>query len=201
MARFARSPTSLGDLILIERQSIADERGFFSRLFCMQELPGFGERISQINHTMTKVKGAVRGMHFQRSPDDETKFVSCLRGAIFDVAVDLRPGSSTYLRWHGEILSEDNRRSLLIPAGFAHGFQTLTEDCELIYLHDKPHAPSAEDGLNPLDPKLAIEWPLPITQMSDRDRNRAALDARERRASDPTILEFRYLHRSCRGGC
>ncbi|MNL63810.1 dTDP-4-dehydrorhamnose 3,5-epimerase [compost metagenome] len=86
------------------------------------------------------------------------------------MAVDLRPDSATYLQWHGEVLSADNGRSMMIPGGFAHGFQTLTEDCELIYLHDKPYAPEAEGGLNPLDPGLAIGWPLPVSQMSPRDQ-------------------------------
>jgi dTDP-4-dehydrorhamnose 3,5-epimerase len=109
-------------------------------------------------------------MHFQCAPHDEAKFVSCLVGEVFDVAVDLRPWSSTYLQWHGEVLSAQNGRSMMIPGGFAHGFQTLTEDCELIYLHDKPYAPEAEGGVNPLDPKLAIAWPLPVGQISARDQ-------------------------------
>lgn len=171
MSRFNRIATPIPDLVVIERQRFGDERGFFSRFFCSEELADFGGNgaIAQINHTMTQLKGTIRGLHFQRAPHDETKFVSCLAGAVFDVAVDLRPDSSTYLKWHGEVLSGENGRSMMIPGGFAHGFQTLTEDCELIYLHDKPHAPAAEAGLNPLDPKLAIGWPLPVAQMSARD--------------------------------
>lgn len=176
MSRFVRHTSNLANLFIIERRRIGDERGFFSRFFCADELPDFGTgSIAQINHTMTRAKGVIRGMHFQRAPHDETKFVSCLKGVIFDVAVDLRPESPTYLKWHGEILSEDNARSLLIPAGFAHGFQTLSEDCELIYLHDKPYAPDAEGGVNPLDPKINISWPLPVSQMSARDSNFAFL--------------------------
>ncbi|MET3855205.1 dTDP-4-dehydrorhamnose 3,5-epimerase [Rhizobium sp. OAE497] len=176
MGRFTLTPTYMKDLTLVERQRLGDDRGFFSRFFCADELPDFGTgSIAQINHTMTREKGVIRGMHFQRAPHDETKFVSCLKGVIFDVAVDLRPRSPTYLKWHGEILSQDNARSLLIPAGFAHGFQTLSEDCELIYLHDKPYAPDAEGGVNPLDPKLNITWPLPVTQMSARDSSLAFL--------------------------
>lgn len=172
MTRFNRIATPLAGLALIERKQMGDERGFFSRFFCREELPEFGENgaIAQINHTKTQMKGAIRGMHFQRPPHDETKFVSCLAGAVFDVAVDMRPDSPTYLQWYGEILSAENARSLMIPGGFAHGFQTLTENCELIYLHDKPYAPQAEGGLNPLDPRLAISWPLAVAQMSDRDR-------------------------------
>ncbi len=171
MSRFNRIATPIPDLVVIERQRFGDERGFFSRFFCREELADFGGNggIAQINHTMTQLKGTIRGLHFQRAPHDETKFVSCLVGTVFDVAVDLRPDSSTYLQWHGEVLSAEKGRSMMIPGGFAHGFQTLTEDCELIYLHDKPYAPEAEGGLNALDPKLAIGWPLPVAQMSARD--------------------------------
>ncbi|WDZ75668.1 dTDP-4-dehydrorhamnose 3,5-epimerase [Ensifer adhaerens] len=172
MTRFNRIPTPLAGLTLIERKQMGDERGFFSRFFCREELSEFGENgtIAQINHTKTQIKGAIRGLHFQHQPHDEMKLVSCLAGAVFDVAVDIRPDSPTYLQWHGEILSAENARSLMIPGGFAHGFQTLTENCELIYLHDKPYAPQAEGGLNPLDPRLGISWPLAVTQMSERDR-------------------------------
>ncbi|UHS63920.1 dTDP-4-dehydrorhamnose 3,5-epimerase family protein [Agrobacterium vaccinii] len=171
MSRFTRIPTPLTELVVIERQHLGDERGFFSRFFCMEEISDFGVgSIAQINHTMTQAKATIRGMHFQRAPHDEAKFVSCLQGKIFDVAIDLRPASPTYLKWHGEILSKENARSLLIPSGFAHGFQTLTENCELIYLHDKPHAPNAEAGIHPLDPAISVSWPLPVTQMSVRDR-------------------------------
>ena len=99
--------------------------------------------------------------------------MSCLRGQIFDVAVDLRQGSETFLQWHGEILSAENCKSLFIPQGFGHGFQALTEDCELIYLHSKPYAPEAEAALNAADPALGIRWPLPFTDISERDRNHA----------------------------
>ncbi|MCZ4091868.1 dTDP-4-dehydrorhamnose 3,5-epimerase [Sinorhizobium psoraleae] len=173
MQRFRRIHTELPGLTVVERMQFGDERGFFSRFFCQEELFGFGSTgaIAQINHTMTRTKGAVRGLHFQRSPHEEAKFVSCLAGAIFDVAVDMRPDSPTYLRWHGEVLSAENARSMMIPGGFAHGFQTLTENCELIYLHDKPFAPEAEGGLNVLDPRVNIAWPVEITQMSERDRS------------------------------
>lgn len=127
--------------------------------------------IAQINHTLTRMKGAVRGMHYQRPPHVEVKVVSCLHGEVFDVAVDLRRGSPTFLQWHGVVLSAANRRSLLIPEGFAHGFQALREDCELIYLHTAPYRPEAEEALNAEDPRLGIGWPLPITELSERDRN------------------------------
>lgn len=177
MARFKFIGTPLEGLTLVERQRAQDNRGFFSRLFCAEELAevGFRMPIAQINHTLTTRKGAVRGLHFQYPPHAEDKLVSCLRGEIFDVAVDLRHRSSTFLRWHGEILSADNSRSLLIPQGFAHGFQALTDDCELLYLHSRPYAAGAEGALNVRDPALAIEWPLPITELSERDARHPAI--------------------------
>jgi dTDP-4-dehydrorhamnose 3,5-epimerase len=119
--------------------------------------------------------GTVRGMHFQHPPYAEMKLVSCLRGEVFDVAVDLRKDSPTFLQWHGEILSEVNQRTFCMPEGFAHGFQTLTEDCELIYFHSATYAPEAEAGLNALDPRLAIAWPMPVVDRSVRDQQHAML--------------------------
>ncbi len=171
MSRFASRLTPIQDLLVIDRLPLRDERGFFSRMFCQEQFSAFGfSGASQIGQSLTRQQGAVRGLHFQRPPHDDAKFVSCLAGAVFDVAVDMRPNSATYLRWHGETLSAENFRSMLIPGGFAHGFQTLTEDCLLIYVHDKPHAPSAEGGVHALDPKLSIAWPLPVGLMSERDR-------------------------------
>ncbi len=151
---------------------MVDERGFFSRFYCAEEFAGagFDRAVAQMNHTLTRRKGAVRGMHFQRPPHAEIKFVTCLQGSVFDVAVDIRRDSPTFLRWHSEILSAENGRSLLIPRGFAHGFQSLTDDCELLYLHSEVYAPGAEGALNALDPRLAIGWPLELTELSDRDR-------------------------------
>lgn len=173
MSKFKLTPTPLPELILVERQRVQDHRGFFSRFFCADELrqAGFCLPVAQINHTFTARKGAVRGLHFQRPPCAEDKLISCLQGEIFDVAVDLRRDSPTFLRWHAEILSGDNARSLLVPQGFAHGFQTLTDDCELLYLHSRPYASHAESALNVADPRLAIGWPLPISDLSARDSN------------------------------
>jgi dTDP-4-dehydrorhamnose 3,5-epimerase len=173
MPRFVRHLTPLQGLFVIERKPIEDERGFFSRFFCREEFTAFGfdRPIFQINHTLTRLRGAVRGMHFQRAPHQETKLVSCIAGEVFDVALDLRPESSTYLHWHGEILSAANAHSMLIPRGFAHGFQTLRKDCQLIYLHDEAYAPTFEAGVNPFDPKYGIAWPLPVSQISERDRS------------------------------
>jgi dTDP-4-dehydrorhamnose 3,5-epimerase len=140
-------------------------------LFCAEELSvaGWKKPIAQINHTRTSRRGTVRGMHFQRAPHSEMKLVSCIRGSVWDVAVDLRKGSATFLQWHAEELSAENGRAMLIPEGFAHGFQSLTDDVELLYCHSAPYHAEAEDGLNPADPELAIAWPLEITELSGRD--------------------------------
>lgn len=175
--RFHITPLALVGLKRIERLPIGDSRGWFERTYCFDSFVASGlvKTIAQINRSFTLQIGSVRGMHYQQTPHVETKIVSCLRGKVFDVAVDLRPQSPTFLQWHGEILSEENRFSLLIPDGFAHGFQTLTADCEMLYLHTANFAPGAASGLHPQDPKLAIQWPLPITEMSDGDRNRAMM--------------------------
>jgi dTDP-4-dehydrorhamnose 3,5-epimerase len=172
VGRFEFISTSLPGLSVVRRGRIEDARGFLSRLYCAHEFAaaGLAKPLSQINVTMTRKKGTVRGMHFQRPPHAEAKIVSCLHGEVFDVAIDLRRRSSTFLRWHAEILSSANERALLIPEGFAHGFQALTDDCELLYLHTAVFEPSAEGGLNAVDPRLGIAWPLNITEMSDRDR-------------------------------
>lgn len=163
--------------MVVQRKPIRDARGYFSRFFCAEEFrqAGLDGTISQINHSYSKNAGTVRGMHFQMPPHAERKFVSCIRGEIFDVAVDLRRNSPTLLQWHGEVLSEANQRSLLIPEGFAHGFQALTDDCELLYLVSAAYEPAAEKGLNAADPLLKIKWPHPVTEMSDKDRNNPLL--------------------------
>lgn len=178
MSRFDFIQTSLSGLKLVQRKTKEDHRGFLSRLYCAEEFSeaGINKSIAQINHTLTRKKGTVRGLHFQHPPHAETKLVSCLKGEIWDVAVDLRKDSPTFLQCHGEILSAANRKSLLIPEGYAHGFQALTEDCELIYLHTIAYYPEAEGALNVADPKLNINWPLPISDLSDRDRNHPLID-------------------------
>ncbi len=171
MSRFSFIDMPLAGLKIVERQRIGDSRGFLSRLLCTEELAAVGwmKPVVQINHTYTARQGTVRGMHFQRAPHAEMKLVSCLRGAVWDVAVDLRSGSATFLHWHAEQLSAENNRAMLIPEGFAHGFQALTDDVELLYCHSAAYTPDAEAGLNPLDARLAIAWPLPITELSARD--------------------------------
>ena len=175
--RFEVASEPLDVLQVIQRNPIGDERGYFERIFCSDELKSsIGPRsIMQINHTLTAKAGTVRGMHFQHPPHAEMKLVSCLRGEVFDVAVDLRKGSPTFLQWHAEMITESNHKTFVIPEGFAHGFQTLTGDCELLYLHTAAYAPDAEAGLNALDPRLAIAWPMPIAERSVRDQQHAML--------------------------
>ena len=172
MSRFFIEQTPIAGLQVIQRKPLNDDRGCLERLFCSNELKAIVENrsILQINHTITLKAGTVRGMHYQHPPHAEMKFVSCIRGEVFDVAIDLRIESPTFLNWHAEILSEQNHRTLAIPEGFAHGFQALTNDCELLYLHTAAYHPEAEDGVNALDQIFSISWPLEITERSLRDQ-------------------------------
>lgn len=173
MTHFDFIPTPLAGVILVQRKTIEDQRGFLSRFYCAEQFraAGIERTICQMNYTCTRRKGTVRGLHFQFPPHAEAKLVSCLHGEVWDVAVDLRPDSATFLQWHGEVLSSANRRSLFIPEGCAHGFQTLDTDCELMYLHSAAYQPAAEGGLNAQDPRLHISWPLPVEELSERDRS------------------------------
>jgi len=179
MSRFTITDLSLAGLKRVERQRLGDSRGFLSRLFCAEQLAtaGWLQPIAQINHTYTGRCGTVRGMHFQRPPHAEMKLVTCVQGEVWDVAVDLRAGSPTFLRWHAERLSADNGRALLIPEGFAHGFQTLTDGVELLYCHSAAYAPDAEGGIHPQDERLGVTWPLAITELSARDAAHPMLEA------------------------
>jgi dTDP-4-dehydrorhamnose 3,5-epimerase len=178
MSRFAVFDTPIAGLKVVERQPMGDARGFLARLFCTEELAASGWRkpVAQINQTLTQKQGTVRGLHFQKPPYAEMKLVTCVRGAVWDVAVDLREGSPTFLQWHAAELSATNHRALLIPEGFAHGFQTLCDDCELIYLHSVAYTQTAEAGLNPQDPVLSIAWPMAFTELSTRDAQHPMLD-------------------------
>ncbi|MGR0481948.1 MAG: dTDP-4-dehydrorhamnose 3,5-epimerase [Candidatus Electronema sp. V4] len=179
MSRFLVSDLPTAGLKRITRQQLGDQRGFLSRLFCAEELAtaGWQKSIAQINHTFTARRGTVRGLHYQTPPCPEMKLVSCIRGEVWDVAVDLRANSATFLRWQAERLSADNKHALLIPEGFAHGFQALTDDCELLYLHTAAYAPQAEAGLRFDDPHLNITWPLAVTELSARDQAHPLLTA------------------------
>lgn len=177
MSRFLFHATPIKDLQVIERHPIGDSRGFLERLFCQETLGQLmqDKTIHQINRTLTQKKGTVRGLHFQSPPHAETKIVACLKGQVWDVAVDLRQGSPTFLQHHAVLLTDDNHRSYLIPEGFAHGFQTLTPDCEMLYFHTADYNTEAEGALNALDPLLAINWPEHITERSERDISHAML--------------------------
>lgn len=177
MRRLDAVALDLAGLFRIGRQRLGDARGSLSRLFCADELAeqGWSGPIAQINHTHTRSRGTVRGLHFQHPPHAEMKLVSCLRGEVWDVAVDLRAGSPTFLQWRAERLSAENGQALLIPAGFAHGFQTLSDDVDMLYCHSVAFQPGAEGGLHPQDPALAITWPLPVAQLSERDASHPAI--------------------------
>jgi dTDP-4-dehydrorhamnose 3,5-epimerase len=163
--------TALPGVMVVETASYVDRRGTFSRLYCERELVAVigKRRIVQINHSRTCTAGAVRGLHYQRPPHAEMKLVRCLKGRVWDVAVDLRTGSPTFLNWHAEELSPDNACMMAIPEGCAHGFQVLEEESELLYLHTEFYTPEAEDGVSYNDTRLGITWPLPVADLSARD--------------------------------
>lgn len=171
MNRLDVSDTPIPGLKLVRAMPLGDARGHLARLFCAEELRvvGWSTPIAQVNLTLTRQRGTVRGLHYQRPPDAEIKLVRCLRGEVWDVVVDLRSDSPTFLQWHAEVLSADNLASLLIPQGCAHGFQALSDDVEMLYMHSAPHVPASEGGVSVSEPRLAIPWPLSITEMSGRD--------------------------------
>jgi dTDP-4-dehydrorhamnose 3,5-epimerase len=179
MPRFIAEETGLAGLKLVERQESADERGSFGRLFCANEMQavGWSKPLAQSNMSRTRKAGVVRGLHFQFMPHAEMKFVACVSGKIFDVAVDLRRGSPTFLQWRGFELSADNKKSLLIPEGFAHGFQALSDDVEMIYFHSESYNKEASGALHVADPRLSISWPLPIAGLSTQDESAAFVSA------------------------
>ncbi len=164
-------PTPIPGLMVTETTPHSDNRGAFARLYCEQELASLigPNRIVQINHSRTAAIGAVRGLHYQHPPHAEKKLVRCLKGRVWDVAVDLRHNSATFLRWHAEELTPANIRMMIIPEGFAHGFQVLEPESELLYMHTAFYMPGAEGGLRHDDPSLAINWPLAVTDLSPRD--------------------------------
>lgn len=170
--------TPLAGLTLIETVSLQDERGQFTRVFCDNECAALRPNLhwAQINVSLSYRKGTVRGMHFQYPPVAEAKLIRCLRGKIFDVAVDLRADSPTFLHWHGVELSEDSPMQFFIPEGFAHGFQALTDDVQLLYMHSAPWSRKHEGGLRHDDPMLTITWPLPVAQVSKKDLLTPLLD-------------------------
>lgn len=170
--------TPFAGLFDVHATPVGDARGRFTRLFCEHELASIrpGLRFSQINLSETNGQGTIRGLHYQVPPAAEAKLIHCLRGRVFDVAVDLRAGSPTFLRCHALELSDDNHRAVFIPEGFAHGFQALTDEVQLLYMHTVAWAPSCEAGVRHDDPRLAVAWPLPATVLSDRDRGYRLID-------------------------
>ncbi len=156
--------------ITLERRD--DARGYFARAYCADEFAAHGLNTEwvQMNISMSHARGTMRGLHFQRPPMDEVKLVRCLKGRVLDVIVDLRAGSDSFGRHCSVTLDAERFNAIYIPAGFAHGFQTLTPDCALHYMHSQRYAPGAEGGVNPCDPALGIDWPLPLAEMSARDR-------------------------------
>ncbi|GGA86336.1 dTDP-4-dehydrorhamnose 3,5-epimerase [Puia dinghuensis] len=171
--------TRLTGAFVIELQPYTDERGWFARFYCKNE---FGQHIGhtkewvQLNHSISYRKGTIRGMHFQHPPYREIKMVRCIAGAVFDVIVDLRRDSPTFLQWTGVELSATNNRMLYIPEGFAHGFQTLEENSALLYHHTEYYTPEAEGGFRHDDPAFAIEWPLSVSSISARDSGHPFVD-------------------------
>lgn len=163
--------TKIDGVKVVLSEPFKDERGFFNRIFCQKELAAIRPDIviTQINHSMTAIKGSVRGMHFQYPPHAEMKIVRCVRGSIFDVAVDMRKKSPPFLQWHGEILSADNMKALVVPEGCAHGFQSLEDAIEMIYIHTKDYCKTAEGTVRYDDPKIGIQWPLQVSHISAKD--------------------------------
>ncbi len=165
-------PTELDGAMLVEMEPHRDERGYFARTMCVEEFgqAGLVTGFPQASQSHNLRAGTVRGMHFQDPPHAETKLVRCVRGAVWDVIIDLRPGSPGRGRWQGFELSAANGRALYIPEGFAHGFQTLEDETDVLYLISHPYVPGVGRGARPDDPAFAIPWPLPVSVINDKDR-------------------------------
>lgn len=178
MSEFKITKTSFRDLFILETFPFKDERGTFSKLFCHSSMQDVIQKrqIKQINYSYTRKIGTVRGFHFQYPPFSEFKLVTCLKGKIFDVVIDLRKGSPTFLKNHSMILDEGDNLALCIPEGFAHGFQSLSKNSEILYFHTEKYMPKAEGNIYPLDSKVAVEWPLECTEISDKDLKAPCLD-------------------------
>ena len=165
-------PTTLKDAVLINLERRGDDRGFFARTFCADEFAAnaLPTEFVQQNMSYSATKGTIRGMHFQRAPHAEDKLIRCLRGAIVDIILDLRPDSPTYKQWEAFELNDENKRQLLVPKGFAHGFQTVSDHVEVTYLVSSRYNGTAEGGVRWNDPAFGITWPLAPTEMSDKDK-------------------------------
>ena len=166
-------PTDLCGALLLELEPHEDDRGFFARLWCASEFAGqsLSGVLQQCSLSYNRQARTIRGMHYQIAPGEEAKIVRCIRGAIFDVLLDLRPGSPTFCRWIGQELSAENMLAFYVPEGVAHGFQTLTSDTEVLYMIAQPYDPTLARGVRWNDPTFGIQWPLPAGLMSERDRS------------------------------
>lgn len=164
-------PTAIADVSIIDLELRGDERGFFARSFCREEFAaaGLDPHVEQANISFNYQAGTLRGMHFQVSPHPETKLIRCIRGAIVDTIIDMRWGSPTRLQHVSVELTADSRQALFVPAYFAHGYQTLVDDTEVLYMVSGAYAPAAERGLRYDDPVLGLEWPLPVSDTSPKD--------------------------------
>jgi dTDP-4-dehydrorhamnose 3,5-epimerase len=165
--------TKLKGAFTIEIKKLEDDRGFFGRAWCAREFEehGLKANICQINTSLTKKKGTIRGMHFQVAPYHESKFVRCTHGRIYDVIIDLRPDSPTFMQWTGNELSRENNKMIFVPENFAHGFVSMTDDCEIYYPVTEFYAPGAEQGIRYDDGAFNINWPVKIEVVSEKDRN------------------------------
>jgi dTDP-4-dehydrorhamnose 3,5-epimerase len=172
------TPTPLYGSYEISLSPRSDSRGWFARFFCKEEFKKIGHEKEwvQMNHSYTAEKGAVRGMHFQNPPYAEIKMVRCIAGSVYDVIIDIRKNSPTFLRFYAVELSALKKNMLYIPEGFAHGFQTFTKNCELIYLHSEYYTPNVEGGIRYDEPLINISWPLPVREISERDANHPYLN-------------------------
>ena len=167
------TPTTLAGSYLIQPLRREDDRGYFARVWCEREFAehGLSTTLTQINVGFSPKKGTLRGMHYQAAPQAEVKLVRCTRGAVYDVMVDLRPDSPTHGRWYAVELTPENGRMLYVPEGFAHGYQTLADDSEIVYQTSRAYSPGCATGVAYDDPAFGIDWPLPATAMSDADRS------------------------------
>jgi dTDP-4-dehydrorhamnose 3,5-epimerase len=170
--------TKFPEVYLIDLEKYGDDRGFFARAFCVKEFEEYDldNRIVQVNNSLSAEKGTLRGMHYQLPPNAETKIIRCIRGSLYDVIIDLRKDSPTFLKWYGAELTADNRKMLYVPGGFAHGFITLEDNTEAIYFVTEFYSPEMERGIRWNDPAFAIDWPIHPRVISEKDRNHRDFD-------------------------
>jgi dTDP-4-dehydrorhamnose 3,5-epimerase len=172
LSRFEEIATDIEGIFTVTKNKIGDDRGFLERLFCVHELHSWSNRpLAQVNRTFTAKKGTMRGLHFQQGPFAEAKFICCLKGKVTDIALDLRKTSKTYGHVFSIRLDSELHNAVLLPEGVAHGFQSLTDNVEMLYFHSQPYSSAYEAGVNILDPSLEVNWELPCQMISDRDKN------------------------------